>query len=311
MLAVRKKASLEDWLREALNCEDYEKKCSHIVLQIMSAGGAETELRTCKIGGGRNWGEAELAKFFQNYAQTYCQDLPGTHTFRLVAFYGDNTPRLMHPFMLAGQLDNNGMGTEQPTNEGMRMQGMRHQEALIQGLFGERAVVMDAAFRLIRAQQEMIAVSSGQARDLMQENIDAVTLVKRIALEDAQKKAEHALSVRKFERESEDRRMMFKALPLLINTITGKEIIPQGASDTLLIEAIAENLKEDQIQMLVSSGMLPESVAGMVFTRFKQVLEEKRRLHEEALSRGSEADIDADDDPVTTVTTEGEIPNAH
>jgi hypothetical protein len=294
---AQRRASLQDWVQAAMNDQDYDKPCDRIALVHVSMGGNETEVKTARIGGGRDWTPETLANFFWNTATVYCQDLPNAQTFRLVAFFGTAEPRLRHPFMVAGQYDNHGLGTEPPTPEGRTMQGMRHQEAMITGLMNERMAVLEMPLRTIRAMSEYQAMLMKDLHDTRSENADFVRVMKEILFEEASKRLDRDLAIRRFEAERKDREMLMKLLPIGLNELTGREVIPQSTADSLLIDTIAEGLNEESIKKLLESNIIPPELMGILMSRMRKALEEKRARHEQALARGSEADMDADSDP--------------
>jgi hypothetical protein len=296
-MTERIKSSLASWCQEAMNATDYDKPCDRIALVHMSMGGTETEVRVVKIGNGRSWTPQTLGDFFWNTAQTYCQDLANTHTFRLLAFYGEAEPRLKHPFLVAGHFDNHGMGTEPPTPEGRTMQTMRHQEALVSGMLAERLAILEMPLRTIRAMSEYQEMVMRDNHQLRKENADFVGVMKEVLFQEAARRQDHELAVRRFERESKDREMLLKLLPIGLNELTGREVVPQSTADTMLIDAIAEGLNEKAVEKILSSGAIPPELMGLLMSRLRKSLEAKRERHEAALARGSEADTDADSDP--------------
>ena len=66
--------------------------------------------------------------------------------------------------------------------------------------------------------------------------------------------------------------------PALINTLLGKEIFPQATADTSLVETIADNIKEEDIQKL--AGVLPPELWGPLAVRMKAHID--KRLAEKA-----------------------------
>jgi hypothetical protein len=295
--AVQRKTSLQGWIAGAMNDTDYEKSCDRIVLVHVTLGGTETEVKLAKIGQGRAWSPESLADFFWNTAQTYCQDLPNAQTFRLLAFFGSAEPRLRHPFMVAGQFDNHGLGTEPPTPEGQKMQGMRHNEALMTGLFNERMAVLEMPLRTIRAMSDYQGMLMKDLHETRSENADFVRVMKEILFEEASKRLDRDLAVRKFERDSRDREMIVKLLPIALNELTGREVVPQSTADSMLIEALADGLDENAVQKIMESGAIPPELMGILMSRMRKALEAKRKRHEDALARGNEAEQDAHDDP--------------
>ena len=302
----QKKMSLEQWVHSALEDKDYERPCSAISVVCVTPGG-DVEIKTTVIGNGRSWSAKDLADYLYNLAGGYCQDLPGVHTFKLLAFYGSPEPRLRHPFMVSGQFDNHGLGTEPATNEGQRMQHMRHVEGLTQAMMQERLVLLELPVRTIRAMSEYQASLMQELRETRTENLDAIRMAKEMILKEASQKTEREIALKKFERESKEREILMKFAPIVINELTGKEIVPQSTADTLLIETLAENLTEEGFQKIIATGAIPPEAIGILMSRMTQVLKKKREHAEAALARGSEADTDASDDPLLTQGEESDV----
>jgi hypothetical protein len=143
---------------------------------------------------------------------------------------------------------------------------------------------------------------------LRKENADFVGVMKEVLFEEASKRLDRDLAVKRFERESKDREMFMKLLPIGINELTGREVIPQSSADSMLIDTIAEHLDETSVQKLLESGAIPPALVGVLMSRLRKSLEEKRIRHEDALARGEETEVDANSDPKQLVeggTTDG------
>lgn len=310
----RKRVSIEKWVGMVLEEGFEDKPCNAIGLMHVSASGAQTEIKTIKIGQGREWTNAKLAEFVLDLANGYAQDLPGVQNFLLLAFFGSNEPKTRHPFILSGQLDNNGFGTEGPTNEGRLAQKMRHEEVLVQSMMAERAALLQMPLDMIRQMANYQSMLLGHMSTLQKENIDAVQGVKTMILEHAAKESQRQIEVLKYRDGAKLRDRLFTAAGFILNEATGKEIIPQGASDTILFDSIAENIPEKAWEEMMTTGkipvdQIPPELLGMLMTRLKRALEKKRQLEEEAVSRGSEIDQDVEQDPSHQLTEgNGSVP---
>ncbi len=68
--------------------------------------------------------------------------------------------------------------------------------------------------------------------------------------------------------------MFAKALPSLINYVSGREVMPESHADSQLIEAIALKIKPDQLQMLGQMGIFSPEQILVLTNRFTKVREE-------------------------------------
>lgn len=278
---------MDVWIREALTDPDKDGKCTMIALVHM-VGMQQKELHSTKFNNGRSWTEMELAAMFRGKADVYAQDIPGVQSFQLLAFYNDRTtPEAYFPFLSSGNIDNNGLGTEAPNEQGQIQQRMRREEALFQQLYRRQQVMDDYSIRMMTMQANQIEI-------LTRENRDAFTIVKDIlmtrALDDHNRKMEQL----RFERESTERKKWMSWVPALANTILGRELFPQATADTALVESIADSLSEDDIMKLAGT-LKPEMwgpLAARMHTYMMKKNEEEKQL--KAISQYASPDPEAD-----------------
>ena len=89
------------------------------------------EVHTIPTGSKQYTGK-ELADTFEQLALTHANGFSGTQTFILRARFADPTVEpAKFPFRKAGQLMQEGLGTEEPNMTGHMAQMMRHNEALM------------------------------------------------------------------------------------------------------------------------------------------------------------------------------------
>jgi hypothetical protein len=231
---------------------------------------------------------------FRNKAESYCQDIPGVQTFQLLAFYGGRTePQAWQPFLISGQLDNKGLGTEPPTAEGRTMQKMRHEEVLIQSTFKERAMLLDRYDTLLNMQRDMLKQTSDALLESRQESLDAVKVVKEVMLEKVSGDQSAALELEKFKRSTRERAKWLNLAPALVNQLLGREIFPQSTVDTALVDSITDNINQEQIEKLMGSGILTPEQVGFLANRMMKRLKASNEEHSTELARGSEVEEDA------------------
>lgn len=286
-----KRQSLADWISEAMADDDKDGPCRQLSLVHMSGGHSQREIHTAKIGDDKR-NPGSLATMFEGKAHGYAQDLPGVQTFNLMAFYGTNEePQAFHPIMIAGEQNLPGLSTESPNAEGLAQQAMRHAEVAIKLLCNQTATLFDASLNTLAA-----VIKQNQM--LMEENQEAFQIVKEYALEKTLNT--HDLETKRlaFERQTGERKKLLSFAPALINTITGKEVFPQSASDTALLEQIADAIDPNDFAKL--GGVVPPELMGPLAARFTQHIEKKnaeqervRKLAEQARVTSKNPELEA------------------
>lgn len=286
MTFMKGKQSLSSWLVEAMTDEEKGKPISAISLvHVVGEHGSEREVHAIRFGT-KVWKETDLAELFMHKASSYCQDIPGSQLFMLLAYYGSSEAQARHPFRVSPPTDL-GLATEPPTDVGVKQQSMRLTEALVQGAFRERALLMDNVFRnyelMSRHNERLMSEQQAMAEQMR------VMIIEKATLGHEQRMAELA--------EEQKKQLVEKGLELLpavVNSLTGKEVVPQETADSALIKAVAHNIKHEHVKALAS--VLPAEVMGPLAARLAQLLDEKEKKEAEGKRRLSL--VSAEDDVV-------------
>lgn len=268
---MAKKVSMSAWIRECMTDSDKDGSLSMLALVYMVAGGMQQrEIHTTKFAAGKSWSPDDLERMFQGKADTYTQDMPGTHDFQLMAFYGGrDTPQSYFPFRRVTQHDTDatGMMTEPPTPEGRMRQGMRWQDMQLSQVYERQRQLDSYSLSVISHQQQQIT-------SLMRENRDAFEIVKDVLMKQALDSHGRQMEQLKFERASAERSKWITFLPALVNTVLGREVFPQATEDTALVESIADSLTEEDIMKLATT-IKPE-LMGPLAARMQKYLVKKQ-----------------------------------
>jgi hypothetical protein len=268
---------LEKWIQEALSDPDKEGDLTMLVL-FHQVGQNEKEVHATKFGPSKKWKSEDLARMFQGKAETYAQDLPGYQTFVLKAYYGGRSQdEAALPFGVKGKSEFDG-ATEPPTAEGQRMQSMRQSEALFSQTYRRQSQQDEYAIRLLDIQNRMLVAA-------MQENRDAFMIMKDMMMQQALNNHQHRMEEIQAVQGMNDRKKLFQYLPILANTIMGREIFPQSTEDTALVEGLLAEMSSDQAQAIAS--MLKPELQGPFMGRIQKFLDKKRaeEEHEKALAK--------------------------
>ena len=278
MSHIQRKVTLDQWIRDAMSDPDKDKAISRIVL-VHNSGGQQKILHTITFGK-RPYQPDQMAAIFQGNAEAYCQGLSGVQTFQLLAFYGERLePEKFMTFVKAGNIDNDGLGSEAPTPEGERKQAMRWTDNWNSQLFRRQGVLDETVIRLVEQQNRMIEISNQRAERLMEENIEAVNIMKELLVERESKQHQFRMEELEYQRSSELRQKMLHMAPPLINRITGREIFPQSTEDTALLEGLASALDEESIMALAPK--LPPELTGMLMARFSDMISKRQKEADE------------------------------
>jgi hypothetical protein len=263
--------TLESWIIEVLT--DPEKgKCTALTC-IHKVGSSDDEVYGIKLGE-KQWNVKELAEIFMHKAKTTVQEETGSQLFQVKAFYDSVQAANKFNFRINGGAELGGGSTEEPTDRGERAQRMRHGEAAFQFAFKHSQ-------ELFRMSLEMNRDLMKGYREAMSENADAIKLVKELILERATHN--HDLKMKEMTYLQSIRRedQLMKMLPAVANTVTGREVFPQGTQDTAIVEMMLANMTEEQIKMFAMT--LPPEVQGIVAARAAEYFKNKREA--EAIAR--------------------------
>jgi hypothetical protein len=277
---MAKRKPIDVWIRESMTDADKDGRLTSFALVVM-LGMQEKELHVVKFKEGDDRKPQDLAELFRGKAETFCQDSSTATTFRLLAFYGGRSDAEgIYPFTLTGQANTNSTGlmTEQPTAQGVLQQDMRFKEAWMGQVFNRQAQMdRTSDFRDERAIQREEMYTRMIAK-LMNENMQAFDVVKDMMMKMAEIQFNRDMSLEDNRRKTQREDRLLKMVPPLVNQFTGKEIFPQNSEDTVLIEAIAENLTPEYIQFL--SGILPPQLWAPLSARLDKYNKEKTELEE-------------------------------
>lgn len=292
---ARSRQTLEQWIHEALTDEDKLKPCTALSL-VHRAGVREQEIHTTHLGA-RQWSAQELARMFLGKAENYAAELPGAQQFNLLAFYGNNPQwEAIKPFMIQGMEELPGMATEAPTKEGIVQQCMRHTEAMMQGFMKQTQV-------LTTSMNSMFEQVVRENVSLRKENQEATIIVRDAMLKLTGQRDDAAMKRLEYQRATEERAKWLSFGPAFVNTLLGREVFPQSTADSALIDTIAENLSEEDIQKLAATGVIKPEVWGPLASRMVQTLKRKREAREQAVEALRQ--VDPEEDASGGLLTEG------
>lgn len=261
---ARKRVTVEQAIANALNDADKGKPCSAISLVYIKGMGQE-EIHTKQLTGEPQSAD-ELAQFFTARATGYAQDIPGISNFKLLFFYGANEPQASQPFtVVEGELTAGGdipYSKHEPTPTGLLGQLMKHNEVIMSM---QTDMVKGLTLAALQREQE-------QRKEVM----EAQMIVRDVIFSMKKEAHEYQMEQLKFQRETQERQMFGKALPSILNGLTGREIISENHADTELVDAMALKVKPEQLKMLVAAGMITQEMGALLAARFSKTLERQQ-----------------------------------
>ena len=287
-MATLKRQTLDGWIAEAMTDGDKNGLIAQMML-VHVVGSKETEIHAIRFGTGKQWNPKELAELFQAKADAFAQDLPGAQIFSLLACYGDEPrPQARHPFQVIGEPDFHGLTSESPDAKGAVQQTMRHLEA-------RDREVNNMIRSVFENSTQTIDYLSRENRELRDENAKANQALREMVL--GRFTEEHKFRMEE-EKQKQTAELVNKAIefaPLLLNTIAGKEVIPQSKVDSVLLTTLARSLPNEVLGEIMSK--LPKEVAGAFASRIEEsrqadALAEKTA--EKALTAGMKPEDDAE-----------------
>lgn len=268
-MARRKPQTLESWIHEALTDEDKDQKCTGLSLVYVKANGSFQELHSINIQK-KVAQPDQLAEIFTRKAESFSADLDGVSDFQLQAFYGQKDPQAWKPFKcFNGELRLNGAEipvTESPDNKGLTHQLMRHLEET-QRMF--------MAFT-----QGVIVKQMDDRQSLQREVFEAYELVRNVTMKQLELDHAKLLDLKRYERETQNQKVLLQLAPGLVNAVTGTELLPQGQEDSTYIDMIARKIKPEHVQMMVQMGLIPQEMVGPLMARLKRTLDRDEKERE-------------------------------
>ena len=261
--------NLEAPIRRALSDED--RRCVGMTLFHVSGSGTQVELNTIQIKEGVQYDTKELSKAIGNLATEHAGGVQGRQQYRLVITFSDGGTT-EQPFGILGETDlAGGINSEAPTGVGHLTQMMRHNEALFRSAVTNNDIVLQRAIQLMSMQMEMNV-------KLMGENGEMLTVVKELVMKDADRAEERAEKALKRKQMAEIIAQGTKMLPGVINHLSGGKLIPPASEDTMILDAIADNITAEQVGTLM--GMLKPEQLALIMPRLERRAQQKAAENE-------------------------------
>lgn len=264
--------STETWLHEV--CNDPEKgPCKQIALVHM-AGTVQEDVYVKPVPDKFNAEAlADWADLFIRKAEQYAEGLPGTQTFSLLSFHGEGKrPGTRKTFPVRGYVEHDGLLTENPTGKGVLQQMMRLLDSTIAKTANRDAVLFESMLK-------RLDLETRQNLALRTENVQMFEFSKELVLKIADRTHEHRIAQIEAQSSAALKQEIAKTVPLLINTATGRDIVPQNMHDSILVERLIDAIGAAGPDNLLNLSLkdLPPSLLAALADRFSKGLAARQK----------------------------------
>jgi hypothetical protein len=183
-------------------------------------------------------------------AQNDANDLKGgVQLYAVYAYYtNDRTycPRKVFRVSAEEEMDRDVSPTEPPSEKGLVAQTMRHLEAVM------RHATVSASMQLQTMQRENVRLSEMNERSAQQQ-IDLMILMQDLMNDGTKRRLAERREEAGLAMKEEAMSKLAALVPVVINRIAGKPILPEEDKSFMLMSALLENLSEEQQQAFFNS----------------------------------------------------------
>jgi hypothetical protein len=284
-----RKVSLEDWI-DGVN-RDADKgvltaiRVKHRVETPVGVRDGDEVFGTMIVTG-KPWSPKELAAQIKGRCEVFAQELPGTQTFKVFGYHGQDEATSFHHISAHGRtLDMSGV-SEDATPRGMAMQGMRMGDAVVTRVFTMHDQLWNVSKHLMAELKEDRDEWRKEARD-------GFEVVNKLIQQKINDNHAHRMEELKYQRNTHTIQKLVALLPALLRHITkNKDLIPDGMADTAILETAARAIhqmdaSQKSATMTSLVGISPE--LAMILGQRLQELTTKIEREDEALALLSQA----------------------
>lgn len=274
------KQPMDVWIRNAMTDEDKDGALTMLALRHMVNGIPGKVLHAVTFGkAGKSYQPDQLARTFIGIADTYAADQPGFQMYQLEAIYNDRPdPQAYLPFRRNGAIDETAT-TEPPDEKGMRSQMMRWNDNVLSLTFQRNRIQDETMLRMLETQNRMIEMLGGRLHEVTHENVEAFNVVRSMLEERVLNQHEYRMKELEAENRGKLQVKIAGMVPPLVNQLTGREVFPQVAEDTAILEMVAESLDPDKLPGLLTALNLDDKpeLVSMLMSRFSKAVEKKQQ----------------------------------
>jgi hypothetical protein len=266
--------------------------------------GGKSEIQSTRLNDGKQWTADLLADLMIGRAEQSVQDKGGIkHEFDIEAYFDNNARSGAHHlfYVQDGELLSGGTArniTDAPNAQGlvaMAMNNMSKAYAMIENM------AKWSVESSIKREENYLK----REREMHSELFDAYKIVREQMLQQEASGHEMRLKELQVKKSLQLQQELLKLSPLLLNTLSGQDLMPQQSADSVIVESMAEVLTPEMINGLVAGGIIPQEKAALLTMRLAQINEKK--LAEANALREMPA---TEDDPLSTMNNVTPIKSA-
>lgn len=276
---ARRHQTNEEWIAEALADSERQKPATGIACFHVSAVGAAREVDAIDLGR-KTWDPASIARRINGKVASYSESLEGIQAFELRVYYGSDEAVAVHPFTtIEGEIStgNGEHARERATANGQLAQLMRHLENRERNLLAKEQ-------QFLSFMQAVIVPQMQNQAALQREVFDAYTIIREMIMQQGRDMHEQRQRDLDAAQSRTERERLFGYLPGLVNTLTGKEIMPNTSVDSSIVETMAQTVKPEMVDTLVAMGIVPAEASIIVKNRLEQI-RAKKQAEAEAVAK--------------------------
>ena len=249
-----------DWIREhVVTAEGGRGRCKRLVLRHSNLEGhPQGDVTSISIPNDEGLaGEVDMiVNKIVDSAQRDANDFGGTiQKYILFAYYANDpnyVPRKMFRVAADDEITRDTSPSEPPTEKGLAAQAMRHLEVVMRQASMGQSFMTEHFIRMIGKLQDKDERSEKQ-------KIDMMLLVQETINDSHQRR----LNERKQEMEQSIKEGIFEqlkvAIPIILNRLAGKPLLPEQDKSFMLMAALLENLRPEQQAFLRDSLDPPQA----------------------------------------------------
>lgn len=238
---------LAGFLEETLKRDDVPGRlCKLVVAHVIGGNKIGAEIRGVTVPDSvdEDWRTATASKIVEQAATEAVTLGTGVQRYAVLAFFeGDDKARGRHVFTCAGADEEESIGTEGPDETGLVAAAMRHTEFFAQlsarGQASQIRALLDENTMLRKENAEMRA-----------ERLKSIKAIEEIYSEQHRRAIETRMATAKAKMLEEAGDKVGLLLPLAINHMAGRKVLPETSTDTLLLRSFADTISREQLEQL-------------------------------------------------------------
>lgn len=251
---------LADWIDEQGKRNDVGPLVKLVCCHVVKGNKIGDEIRvvTAPAEIDEDWSAETAEKIIEQGATEAVTLATGIQRYAVQAFFKDDPkPHARHVFTCAGGNDMGGLATtEAPDGEGLVAQAMRHTEFFAQ-------LSAQGHLSQVQSMQKELDALRRENAELRSDRLKSFKIMEEVYGAHAEREAAARTSAVKNRIFEETADKVGVLLPIAINHLAGKQILPEKSSQLLLVKSFVDSISRDQLTEL-ERVLKPEQLASFV-----------------------------------------------